>query len=339
MAHPEALAGTLYAGRYELQELIATGGTSVVYRARDAALGRAVAIKLVVHGPRDAAAPDEAGLLAAVSHPSLVTLYDRVTPPDAPSGLVMQLVRGDDLRRRLQHGPLDPSAVAAIGRQIAEGLACLAAAGLVHQDVKPANILLQQEPDVHGRPVALLADLGIAESTRDGRRASDAALVGTARYLSPEQAGGGAVGPASDVYSLGLVLCEALTGRQTYAGTPEASASARLVRDPDIPASLPDGWRATLREMTRRDPARRLDARDVAARLAALETAAAVPAAREEPATAAIELPAAEHDARRPVSVAAALLGALRPGSVRAPRSGRRPRVEPSAPPPARPRA
>ncbi|HWR85133.1 MAG TPA: serine/threonine-protein kinase, partial [Rhodoglobus sp.] len=293
---PLELGGTHYAGRYELQSLIGTGGMSAVYRARDTALGRDVAIKILTDGLADAAAAarrqGEVNLLASFAHPSLVTLYDYVTPEGQPSGLVMQLVRGRDLHERLRAGTLDSSTAASIGRQIADALAYLATAGVIHRDVKPGNILVEDHAD--GRVRALLADFGIARMADAARHTTVGTVIGTARYLSPEQAAGGTVGPPSDVYSLGLVLLEALTGAPAYPGTQVETVAARLTRDPHIPASIDGEWRALLRGMTRREAALRLSAAEAAARLRAIESGApsTLPlSAAEDEATAAIELP------------------------------------------------
>jgi serine/threonine protein kinase len=317
--------GQLLAGRYRLHEVIGRGGMATVYRATDESLGRLVAIKVLSpdltgteHFRRQ---HDEVRLIASLSHPALVTLFDAVvdeTGANPECFLVMQLVEGPDLRRRLQSGPLEAALAARLGADLAAGLGYLAALNVVHRDVKPANVLIVGEQTQS--PRALLADFGIARIVDSGRVTADGSVMGTASYLSPEQALGQEVGPSSDVYSLGLVLIEALTGVRSFPGSAIESMTARLSADPPVPTQFGPGWSDILTAMTRREPADRIGAAEAASVLAGLaqppgeDSGAAVdaygesPTRRLDPATAPTELmgsPAAGATARLDVPVVA----------------------------------
>ncbi|CAM5401118.1 serine/threonine-protein kinase [Leifsonia shinshuensis] len=265
-------AGERVADRYRLVERVGSGGMAEVFRAHDELLGRDVALKIFRR--EFASAEDlqrqqaEVRLLANLSHPSLVTLFDTTSDVDGRGVLVLEYVDGTDAGARLKAGPLPAPAVAALGADIARALAYIHAKGVVHRDVSPANILL---PGATSSGVAAkLTDLGIARLVDDARITSTGFVIGTASYLSPEQAAGGPVGAPSDVYSLGLVLLECLTGRREFPGSGMESAAARLARDPDVPATLDPDWRQLLRSMVAREPGERPAADVVAARLGEL---------------------------------------------------------------------
>ena len=212
---PSSNMNDVVAGRYRLGEVIGRGGMSSVYSARDRNLGRDVALKLFA--PQ---APDEGELkrqeaeikmLATLNHPSLVTLFDAGTDnriPDEPRPfLTMELADGQDLRTRIRHSPVPLDELAVIGAGVADALSYVHSLGIIHRDIKPANILLAQTRP--GEPLrAKLTDFGIARITDATRLTETGAMVGTAAYLSPEQAMGSPLTPATDVYSLGLVLLE-----------------------------------------------------------------------------------------------------------------------------------
>jgi serine/threonine protein kinase len=179
--------------------------------------------------------------------------------------LVMELVAGASLQQRLASGPLTQPETVGVGAALADALSCVHAAGIVHRDVKPANVLL--EPAGSGWPVVKLADFGIARLASSPPLTATGLTIGTANYLSPEQVRGAEVGPPADIYALGLVLIECLTGRPAYAGTGVEVALARLHRDPDLPAGVPDPLRRLLRAMTDREPTGRPTAAAVAAQL------------------------------------------------------------------------
>lgn len=273
--------GDLVSRRYRIDSVIGTGGMAVVYRAVDEELGRHVALKVFRANVVDAASvsrqAEEIRLIASLDHPALVTLYDAVPGIDgdehATGVLVMQLVEGRDLRHRIAaDGPLAGQAVAEIGADVAGALAYVHGRGVIHRDVSPANVLL---PDARepGSPVARLADFGIARLIDSAGLTQTGTVIGTATYLSPEQAEGKPLGPTTDIYSLGLTLLEALTGDRAFPGSAIESATARLSSDPLIPASLGASWGTLLTAMTSRDPAARPTAAEVAAELRVLEAA------------------------------------------------------------------
>jgi serine/threonine protein kinase len=257
--------------RYRLKELIGNGGMASVYRARDEFLERDVAVKIFQASATDPLEirrqRDEVNLLASLNHHSLVTLLDAAldrTDPGLPRVyLVMELVQGVDLQRRLESGPLTARQVAEIGLDLAEGLQYIHHRGVVHRDIKPANIMMVDYRNDDTRARAKLTDFGIALFAESARLTTEGATTGTAAYLSPEQAKGQTVGPASDIYSLGLVLLQCFTGEVAFPGEPVASAVARLRKDPVIPDHLSSDWRQLLSAMTARDPGERPVASDL----------------------------------------------------------------------------
>ncbi|MFJ6652262.1 protein kinase [Microbacterium sp. NPDC091313] len=263
---PPAPGGVLDS-RYRLDAVLGRGGYATVFRASDLSLGRDVAVK-VFHAQaadtRDSGRiAAETRLLASVTHPSLVTLYDARLDAEPPF-LVMELVDGSTLADRIGRGPLPADAVAALASELAEALLAIHDRGIVHRDLKPSNVLLRPATVSGGHDRATLADFGIATLVDSARVTATGTLVGTAAYLSPEQARGQCAGTPTDVYALGLVLLEALTGRRAFGqSTPQEALAARLVGSPDIPASVAPEWRTLLSAMTAADPAHRPDAHAV----------------------------------------------------------------------------
>ncbi|MDR6971788.1 serine/threonine-protein kinase [Leifsonia shinshuensis] len=255
--------------RYELHDRLGRGGMATVFRALDRRLDREVAVKVFASGTAvdDARRRTEATMLGRLSHPNLVALHDAHLAADGdttPSFLVMELVDGEDLRTRLEHGPLAPQEAVEVAVGIAEALVVVHEAGMVHRDLKPGNILLAEASVPGGQTVVKLADFGIAHLVGSERITTIGTVMGTAGYLSPEQIFAGEPGPSSDIYSLGLVMLEALTGVREYPGTPVEAVAARAARDPRIPSSLPEDWRGLLGAMTARDPQLRPTALEVA---------------------------------------------------------------------------
>jgi hypothetical protein len=285
---PDRVAGDPFAGttldaRYRLDDLIGRGGMAAVYRGEDLTLGRPVAVKVFAESAEGIddleRRKSEIALLASLSHRALVRLYD--ASHDAGTGreyLVMELIDGQDLRQALRRGPLSAADAAALLADVGEALHVIHGRGIVHRDVKPANVLLEPAHLPTRTWNAKLADFGIARLIDDARLTSTGLLVGTPGYLSPEQVSGVAPGPAADVYSLGLLVIEARTGEAAFPGPSAEAAAARLVRDPEIPASLGDDWVALLRAMTARDPAQRPTALDVALAAVELDTSGATAA-------------------------------------------------------------
>ena len=258
----ESESAGLLGGRYHLGRELGRGGSATVHEAADVLLGRAVAVKRFrIDGTSSTAYrfAVEARLLANLSHPGLVTVYDVCLDGDRPY-LVLQLVTGTTLRQVLDEGPLAPDAVARLGARLADVLAYIHSCDVVHRDLKPSNVLLDESG------VCYLADFGVARALSAAHLTASDEFVGTAAYLAPEQVTDADTGHRVDVYALGLLLLECLTGRTEYTGTTAEAAVARLSRRPRVPASLGPGWRAVLTAMTERDP----DDRPTAARCAEL---------------------------------------------------------------------
>ncbi|HSN35777.1 MAG TPA: protein kinase [Arthrobacter sp.] len=265
-----SVTAELLGGRYRLGELIGRGGMASVYSATDTNLGREVALKLFAPQSAD---PDELRrqeaeiqLLATLNHPSLVTLFDAGTdsriPEEPRPFLTMELVDGQDLRARIRHSPLPLEEIAVIGAGVSDALAYVHSLGIIHRDIKPANILLV--PVRPGEPLRpKLTDFGIARMMDGTRLTATGTMVGTAAYLSPEQSRGSDLGPASDIYSLGLVLLECIKAEIEYPGSAVESAVARLHRAPIIPDSVPAEWSKLIRAMTALDPLDRPSAADL----------------------------------------------------------------------------
>lgn len=256
------------AGRYALADVIGRGGMADVYRATDRVLQREVAVKLL----REAAQTEtdrvrftaEARTLAGLNHSGIVLILDAGIATEQPF-LVMELVNGPTLAQACADRALSPGLAASIGAQLAGALAYAHEQGVIHRDVKPGNVLLAEGGRVK------LADFGIARLIGETvQHTKTGTTIGTAAYLSPEQVGGNEVTPAADVYSLGLVLLEALTGERAFSGPLMESALARLSRGPHIPADLPGEWRSLLEAMTQREPSARPHPTEVAERLRAL---------------------------------------------------------------------
>ena len=303
--------------RYELLSLIATGGMGQVWRAHDALLDRSVAVKVL----RSEYTGDptflarfraEAQHTARLVHPNIAALHDygEVVATDGSGEtlayLVMELVEGEPLSALLARcGPLDPHRTLDVVRQTAAALAVAHAAGVVHRDVKPGNVLVGWDG------VVKITDFGIAWSASSVPLTCTGQVVGTAHYLSPEQADGGKAGPASDVYALGAITYECLAGRRAFDG--ESPVQIALAQIRDEPAPLPDDVPEPLRTLVARalvkDPALRFP--DGAAFRAAVEAVrAGRPLAPLPPTTAALPVAVGSRGRRLLVPAAALLLGA-----------------------------
>jgi eukaryotic-like serine/threonine-protein kinase len=256
----------LLENRYRLGALLGRGGAADVYEARAVHGGRPVAVKVFRSGgdvadrTRFAA---EAELLAGLSHPRLVPVHDVRLGADPPY-LVMRLIPGGTMRDSIERGPLSPARVAELGAQLTDALAHIHARGVIHRDIKPSNVLIGADGACY------LTDFGIAKVMGTVDRTGSNELIGTARYLAPEQVRGEGTGPAVDVYALGLVMLECLTGRPEYTGTDVEIALARLSRPPRVPEALPVRWRTLLTAMTATDASQRPTARECAPRLRAI---------------------------------------------------------------------
>jgi serine/threonine protein kinase len=206
---------TLAGGRYGLEEVLGHGGMATVYRAYDAELERPVAIKLLAeHLATDASFRDrfvrEARMAARLSHPNIVQVYDAGEDEGRPF-IVMEYVEGTTLADELaDRGALPAARVVDLGLHVCAGLEHAHAAGLVHRDIKPGNLLVRRDGTVK------IADFGIARAAEATEMTQIGSILGTAAYLSPEQAAGDRVTAATDIYSLGAVLYELLTGKTPY---------------------------------------------------------------------------------------------------------------------------
>ncbi len=262
--------GALLASRYRVLRPLGSGGMATVVLCEDERLGREVAVKrLHAHSPQDAARrfAREARLGASLNHPNLVTVYDTITDDEAVL-IVMEYVPGLTLREVLRDGPLVPQRAAAVVRDAAAGLDHAHAQGVVHRDVKPANVLLRDDG------VAKLVDLGIAVAVDQTRITQSGTVLGTAAYMAPEQLEGSDTGPATDVYALAAVAYEALAGRRARSGRTAVEIAHQVATEPppnvrDIRPELPAGVDAALQRGMARDPAERPgSAGELAAQLA-----------------------------------------------------------------------
>jgi len=215
-------------GRFRLDGTLGRGGMAVVYLAHDTELGRAVAIKVMAdHCAGDdafrARFAREAQAAARLSHPNIVQVFDIGEDAGLPF-IVMEYVEGETLGDVLaRKRRVAPDRVGEIGRECCAGLACAHAAGLVHRDIKPQNLLVTNDGTVK------IADFGVAHAIDQTRLTLTGSIIGTARYLAPEQTVGGPITPAADVYALGVVLYELLSGRPPHEGTslPELAIAKR----------------------------------------------------------------------------------------------------------------
>jgi serine/threonine-protein kinase len=254
-------AGRLLHGRYRLGSILASGGMAQVWEGTDEVLQRRVAVKVLhPHLAADATFVarfrHEAVAAARLAHPGIVAIYDTCSD-DGVEAIVMELVQGKTLRDRLDDAaPIDPWQAAGLAAQVAEALEAAHRGGLVHRDIKPANILLCGDGRVK------VADFGIAKAVAEADLTQPGLMVGTAKYLAPEQVRGEPVDARTDIYSLGVVLYEMLCGRAPFsADTDAATALARLQRDPLRPRQVRASVPRALEEVVGRAMAREPDQR------------------------------------------------------------------------------
>jgi eukaryotic-like serine/threonine-protein kinase len=284
-----ALASGARLGPYEIVAPLGAGGMGEVYRARDIKLGRDVALKLLP--PQFTADPDriarfkrEAQVLASLNHPHIGAIYGFEDADNMPA-LVLELVEGDTLEDRVRRGPLPLEEVLAISQQVADALDAAHRAGIVHRDLKPANIKITPEG------VVKVLDFGLAKALAPERSGSDSstmtsggtiagAILGTAAYMSPEQARGHPVDKRTDIWAFGCVLFEMLTGSSVYMReTATDTIAAVVAAEPEwksLPADTPASIRRLLTRCLQKDARRRLH--DIADARIELEDAMATPA-------------------------------------------------------------
>ena len=250
--------GRVLGGRYRLVEPLARGGMATVWVADDPVLSRRVAVKVL---RADLAADDatrarfrnEAIAAARLSHPNIVSTYD-TGDDEGIAYIVMELVDGPTLRHLIdEHNGLPVADVIRIGKQVADALDAAHRAGIVHRDVKPANLLVTPDRRIK------ITDFGIARASDGLGLTATGQVMGTPQYLSPEQARGGTATPASDVYSLGVVAFECLAGHRPFdADSPVATALAHLNDPvPDLPPNVPADLAAVVRRAMAKEPEHR----------------------------------------------------------------------------------
>jgi serine/threonine-protein kinase len=250
---------TVLDNRYDVRRVLGSGGMGEVFLARDRVLGRDVALKVLRRqyaGDSEFAErfKREARSAASLSHPNIVQVYDRGETDEGASYIAMEYVPGGTLKERISdRGPLEASEAAALGAQVAEALGAAHDRGMVHRDIKPQNVLLTTSGD------AKVADFGIARAGSSVTISKTGSVMGTAGYMSPEQALGEPATPRSDLYSLGVVLYEALTGELPFTADNPIAVSMKHVtealRPPrEIDPTIPEGMNALIVKLMAKDP-------------------------------------------------------------------------------------
>ena len=253
-------------GPYEIVRSLGAGGMGEVYRARDTRLGREVALKILPESVANDAARRarfdlEARAASALNHPNIVTVHD-IGEEGGVSYIVTELVEGESLRALIERGPVAARKLIDIAAQIADGLAAAHAAGITHRDLKPENIMLTRDGRVK------ILDFGLAkvaapapdESTvTQGLGTDPGTVMGTVAYMSPEQARGAAVDSRSDQFSLGLILHEMATGKQTFRRESLPETMTAIIKDdaPALDASVPAPLRWVVERLLEKDPEER----------------------------------------------------------------------------------
>jgi eukaryotic-like serine/threonine-protein kinase len=243
MAVSDTLINTLFDGRYRIVRKLGSGGMANVYLAEDEELGRRVAIKILNdrHASDDSFVERfrrEAKNAAGLSHPNIVSVYDR-GEAEGTYYIAMEYLEGRSLKERIiSEGPLPISAAIEVTRQVLRAVGFAHRRGIVHRDIKPHNVLLAQDGPGDGEPRFKVTDFGISR-TAASQMTEAGSIVGTAQYLSPEQARGAPVDQRSDIYSVGIVLYELLTGKLPFTGeTPLEIAMKHLSEVPRPPSAL-----------------------------------------------------------------------------------------------------
>ena len=270
--------GDRFAGHFEVTGVLGAGGMGEVYRARDARLHRDVALKLLpdvfaADADRLARFQREAELLASLNHPNIAQIYG-IEEDTGLRALVLELVEGSTLEARIARGPMPPDDVLAIATQLADGLEAAHEAGVIHRDLKPANVKVQHDGTVKVLDFGLAKAFDAARAPREPGDSSTlssvdtqvGAIVGTAAYMSPEQARGRAVDRRTDIWAFGAVLFEMLTGRKAFAGADATSIFAEVIKaEPaweTLPGNVAPAISAVLRRCLEKEPFQRV--RDIA---------------------------------------------------------------------------
>ncbi len=251
--------GTMLGGRYRLEERIASGGMGDVWRCVDDVLGRTIAVKILLPSLLEEAGFTErfrveARTMATINHPGVVDIYDYGSDPAAGAYLVMEYVEGDALSRTLSRvGRLTPARTMALVAQAADALHAAHEKGVVHRDVKPGNLLVRPNGTL------VLTDFGIARSAGAAQLTAAGSVLGTASYISPEQAMGEQATRLSDIYALGVVAYQCLAGRRPFEGENPLEIAMRHVREapPPLPPDIPPAVRAIVERAMAKDPGQR----------------------------------------------------------------------------------
>ena len=259
------MPGMVLGGRYQVQDKIGTGGMATVYRGLDEVLGRTVAIKTML--PQYATDPSfaarfkqEAQAAAALQSPYIVSVYDWGKDADTYY-IVMEYLRGTDLKSGIKkHGALDCKKVAQIGSQIAQALSVAHKHDIIHRDIKPQNIMVQPDGNIK------VMDFGIARA-KNSHLTADNSVLGTAHYVSPEQTQGKELGPTTDIYSLGIVMYEAVTGQVPFQGDDAISVALKQVNEQPKPPSqlnpaVDPSLESIILKCMQKDPAARFQTAD-----------------------------------------------------------------------------
>ncbi|WP_432994260.1 protein kinase domain-containing protein [Dactylosporangium sp. CA-233914] len=251
-------AGTVLAGRYEIERHIASGGMGDVYQGHDMVLGRTVAVKLLRAPVGEPEFVErfraEARTMATISHPGVVDVYDFGDDPAAGVYLVMQYIDGESLARTLDREErLSAETTMRLVAEAAEALHAAHEKGVMHRDVKPGNLLLRPDGS------AVLTDFGVARSATATHQTASGLLLGTASYIAPERAGGRPATAQSDIYSLGVVAYLCLAGRLPFEGESLLQIALRHANDepPPLPADVPPAAREVVARALAKDPAAR----------------------------------------------------------------------------------
>ncbi len=279
VADPEMLLGQQL-GAYRLEEVAGVGGMGVVYRARDERLGRKVALKILppslsANEAELARLQREARTASALNHPNIVTVHE-IGQVDATPFVVTEFVEGPTLRERISQGPVSPDEAVEIAIQIASALVVAHRAGIVHRDIKPENVILR--PDGYVK----VLDFGIAKAIPQETPAERKMILGTARYISPEQASGETVDARTDLWSLGVVLYEMLAGRAPFQGATatEVIAAAQGTEPPPLRLRAPGLPRVVARCLRKNPAGRHQTAAELLSALRDLKTKSANARAR-----------------------------------------------------------
>lgn len=312
-------------GHYRLVRLLGRGGMSDVYEAVDTRNGLAVALKLLRSSDPEFVRrlAHEARALESFEHPALVRLYETGLAGDQ-TYLVMEYVEGVTLAESLRARSLAPRDAAALGVSLADALAYVHERGVVHRDVKPSNILISANGEVK------LGDFGIAQLHDAATLTITGTMLGTVSYMAPEQLEGTQVGPSADIWSLGIVLLESLTGQRVYEGSPSEIVARRLREPIPLPSDLPVAWKILFSGMLDHRPDQRLTGREVTALLATSPYAAPWARSASNPEDATYDLTALAPGADVTMVAAPAALMGADATRVAAPPTSRVPRREPA---------